>query len=64
MNQRICLSHTVLPVGSGPNGKSPLFMPKGDIIEINYRAMQRNVDLWGADAEEFNPERWSTARPT
>ena len=64
MNQRICLSDTVLPAGGGPDGKSPLFVQKGDIIEINYRAMQRNKDLWGTDAEGFNPDRWGTARPT
>ena len=39
-------------------------MQKGDVIEINYRAMQRDKDLWGDDAEEFQPERWVTIRPT
>ncbi|KAJ7141917.1 cytochrome P450 [Mycena crocata] len=31
---------------------------KGDKIYIPIRAVNRSRDLWGADAEEFRPERW------
>ena len=63
LNQRICLATTVLPTGGGPDGKSPLLIRKGDIIEMNIRAMQRHKSFWGPDAGEFRPERWMSARP-
>ena len=44
LNQRMCLTTAVLPTGGGPDGKSPLFIRKGkgDIVELNIRAMQRD----------------------
>ena len=30
---------------------------------LNRYLMHRDQDYWGADAEEFRPERWETARP-
>ena len=34
------------------------FIPKGTVISIVPRAINRNRDLWGPDADEFNPDRW------
>ena len=33
------------------------------MVDINYRAMHRRPDIWGADVDEFKPERWQDARP-
>lgn len=57
-NSRIAMKDTTLPVGGGPDGKSPVFVRKG--LEVNYAVhiIHRRKDLFGEDAEEFNPKRW------
>ena len=45
-------------------GSDPLYVRKGDIMEVDYRTMMRSKELWGPDAEEFVPERWAKIRPT
>ncbi|KAI9655175.1 MAG: hypothetical protein M1821_005658 [Bathelium mastoideum] len=64
LNMRICLQDTILPVGGGINGKEPLYVQKGDVVETGFYAMHRDKDLWGPDAEQFKPERWERAYPT
>ncbi|KAI6360444.1 hypothetical protein MCOR25_006729 [Pyricularia grisea] len=54
---------TTLPRGGGPNGKSPIFLPKGSIVLYSMLAQHRRKDLFGEDALEFRPERWETLRP-
>ncbi|KAF2869042.1 cytochrome P450 [Massariosphaeria phaeospora] len=61
---RECPCTTVLPTGGGPDGLAPFLIEKGDLIETNFRAQQRDASFWGADAEAFDPERWATTRPT
>jgi cytochrome P450 len=34
-------------------------MTKGDIITIPIQVLNRSVELWGEDAREFRPDRWS-----
>ena len=58
MNARTALEDTVLPLGGGPDGKSPAFVPKGRIVSWNLFAMHRRKEVYGADALEFKPERW------
>lgn len=53
----------MLPVGGGPNGKSPVFVRKGTIVFYSVWAMHRRQDLYGPDANEFRPERWADLRP-
>ncbi|EAT90900.2 hypothetical protein SNOG_01251 [Parastagonospora nodorum SN15] len=60
---RQCLETTILPFGGGPDGKQPLYIEKGDNVEINYRAMMRDETYWGQDVNEFVPERWDHMRP-
>ena len=36
------------------------FIPKGTTLMISPFAINRSVALWGADAEEFRPERWAS----
>lgn len=36
----------------------PLYMPKGTSFFYSTLLMQRNKELWGRDADNFDPERW------
>jgi cytochrome P450 len=58
MNERMALRNTRLPSGGGPDGTSPVFVPKGVQVLIPTYSMQHREDLWGADVEEYRPERW------
>ena len=62
-NSREAFEDTVLPVGGGPDGKSPLFVPKGRVVAWSVYTMHRRKDYFGEDADEFRPERWETLRP-
>ncbi|KAL8972419.1 MAG: hypothetical protein Q9197_002787 [Variospora fuerteventurae] len=62
-NSRMAITDTVLPVGGGQEGKSPLFVPAGTNVGWNLFAIHRREDLYGDDAAEFKPERWETLRP-
>jgi cytochrome P450 len=57
-NSREAQEDTTLPIGGGPDGSSPLFVPKGQVVGWSVYAMHRRTDYYGADAEEFRPERW------
>jgi len=57
-NSREAVCDTVLPLGGGKDGKSPLFVPAGAICAWSLYSMHRRKDHYGADAEEFKPERW------
>lgn len=57
-NERLAICDTVLPVGGGSHGRSPVFVAKGTIVAYNVYAMHRRKDSFGPDAEEFRPERW------
>lgn len=62
-NGRVALRDTTLPVGGGPDGKSPIFVKKGQPVNYHPYVMQRRKDIYGPDADEFKPERWKTLRP-
>ncbi|KAK3319874.1 cytochrome P450 [Cercophora scortea] len=47
-----------LPVGGRPDGKSPCFVPRGRRVITSFNALHRRPDLWGADTDEFRPERF------
>ena len=57
-NDRQAETDTVLPVGGGDDGKSPVFVAKGQIVHWNLYTMHRRKDFYGEDAEDFKPERW------
>lgn len=57
-NARIAQVDTMLPTGGGEDGKSPIFVKKGQIATWSMYAMHRRRDFYGEDAEEFRPERW------
>ncbi|KAL8726269.1 MAG: hypothetical protein Q9166_006815 [cf. Caloplaca sp. 2 TL-2023] len=61
-NSRQAVTDTILPVGGGEDGKSPVFVPYGAVVSYNIYAMHRRKDLYGEDADEFKPERWLDER--
>ncbi|KAI1325951.1 cytochrome P450 alkane hydroxylase-like protein [Xylariaceae sp. FL0255] len=63
LNSRRANKDTTIPVGGGPNGTSPIFVPKGTEVNYSVHAMHHRKDLWGQDADEFNPERWEGRKP-
>lgn len=60
---RVSLNNTALPKGGGPDGNSPIFVPKGQTVRIDLYSLQRDPLIWGSDADEFRPDRWSDGRP-
>ena len=62
-NSREAIKDTTLPVGGGPDGTEKIFVPKGTNVEYSVHVMQRRKDLWGEDADEFNPGRWKSRKP-
>ncbi|KAK1782742.1 cytochrome P450 [Copromyces sp. CBS 386.78] len=57
-NSRAPVKDTVLPRGGGPDGKQPIFVPKGQVVRWSLYSMHRRKDIFGEDADEFRPERW------
>lgn len=57
-NGRVAVRDTTIPSGGGPDGQSPIFIRKGQVVDYTVYAMHRRKDLWGPDALEFKPERW------
>jgi cytochrome P450 len=62
-NLRFANRNTTLPKGGGPNGESPIFIAKGQIVAYGVYCMHRRKDIYGEDADEYRPERWETLRP-
>jgi cytochrome P450 len=58
-NSREALKDTTLPVGGGPDGTAPILVPKGTQIGYQVFSMHRRKDVYGEDADEFIPERWT-----
>ena len=54
---------TVLPVGGGDDGKSPIAVQKGTIVALNFWGSHHDPDTWGEDADKFVPSRWIGKRP-
>jgi cytochrome P450 len=58
INTRFCKKTTALPVGGGPDGRSPLLVREGMPVAYSVYHMQRREDLYGSDTLAFRPERW------
>ncbi|KAB8211981.1 cytochrome P450 [Aspergillus parasiticus] len=58
INSRVAVKDTSLPLGGGPDGRSPVFVAKGEVVIYSVFAMHRRSDYYGPDAETFRPERW------
>jgi cytochrome P450 len=64
-NSREALRDTTLPTGGGPDGTEPIFVPEGTQVGYQIFSMHRRKDVYGEDADDFVPERWteSNLRP-
>jgi len=58
LNWRYAANDTILPTGGGPDRDQPVAIKKGEQVEFSIYAMQRRQDIWGADADDFRPDRW------
>lgn len=58
VNNRLCVKDTTLPLGGGPEAKSPIAIRAGQLVVFSVYAMHRRKDIWGEDALEFRPGRW------
>lgn len=63
LNSRCAKRDTTLPIGGGPDGTQPVFVPAGTEVNFSAHILHRRRDLWGPDADEFVPERWEKRRP-
>jgi cytochrome P450 len=57
-NTREAVRDTILPLGGGKDGQSPMFVKKGTHIYYSVYAMHRREEFFGTETEEYKPERW------
>ena len=63
LNTRVANKDTTLPLGGGPDGQSSIYVRQGQTVVYQVYSLHRRIDLWGPDADEFQPERWYKIRP-
>ncbi|KAJ1550889.1 hypothetical protein HK096_004402 [Nowakowskiella sp. JEL0078] len=54
LNGRVCIKECDVQLTDG----NTLIVPKGALLLINNKLLQRSKKYWGEDADEFVPERW------
>ena len=62
-NSRVALRDTTIPKGGGADGNAAVFVPKGDIVVSSIYALQRRIEVFGDDADEFRATRWENIKP-
>ncbi|KAL4862881.1 hypothetical protein BDV12DRAFT_202646 [Aspergillus spectabilis] len=63
INRRTATTDTFLPTGGGPNGICPVYLRAGQSVIYSPFVTHRREDIWGEDAEVFDPGRWENVRP-
>lgn len=58
INFRTSTKDTTLPTGGGPNGTSPIFVPKGSTVAYTVFKTHRLEEYYGKDSHDFRPDRW------
>lgn len=61
-NFRCTKKSITLPRGGGPDGLQPIFLKKGQAVFMSFYSLQRAEEFYGKDANEFNPDRWSSIK--
>ncbi|KAM0126263.1 hypothetical protein ACHAP3_009340 [Botrytis cinerea] len=61
-SQLLALRNTILPVGGGPDGQSPILVEQGDVVALNIWGTNHDKDIWGNDVDEFKPQRLNDKR--
>lgn len=61
---RLANADSILPTGGGPDGKSPVFVPKGNFVVGNFYGLHQDPDVYGKDIDIYNPHRWDDLKPT
>lgn len=61
--ERVAQKDTWLPVGGGIDGSQPISVRNGDVFVLHFPSLHRRKDIWGDDADDFNPDRWLSSRP-
>ncbi|KAG5978731.1 hypothetical protein E4U55_006015 [Claviceps digitariae] len=56
--QRTATRDTVLPRGGGPDGSSPVFVPKGSQVSLDLSSHLNDREVWGDDVQVFRPSRF------
>lgn len=59
LNRRTAVRDTTIPRGGGPDGLQPVYVRKGQSVMYSTHALQRRKDIWGEDADRFDPDRWT-----
>ncbi|CAK4031831.1 cytochrome P450 CYP5202A1 [Lecanosticta acicola] len=59
INGRFSNTATTLPHGGGPDGSSPILVPKGTLVAFSTFAVHHDKNVYGPDASEFRIDRWT-----
>ncbi|KAK2617022.1 hypothetical protein QQS21_000113 [Conoideocrella luteorostrata] len=59
---RTAIRDTVVPRGGGPDGQSPVFVPKGRTVMLELYAKFNDPKVWGDDVDTFRPGRFEGRR--
>ena len=61
--ERVALRDTTIPSGEDGSESTPYMIKKGATVIISIYDLQRRKDLWGNDANDFRPDRFTEANP-
>lgn len=62
LNRRTATRDTTLPLGGGEDGTLPVYVKKGQSVMYNPHVLHRRKDIWGEDADVFDPDRWTSKK--
>ncbi|KAI0056944.1 cytochrome P450 [Artomyces pyxidatus] len=64
---RVCLADTAVPlsqaVHTAEGPMDTLVIPRGTAVHVNIIGLNRDPYIWGADGNEWKPERWLAPLP-